>query len=115
MPKETLADGSVWDIDFSKDPEEKYSSHLADGVNEHVRVFARPEQSKSSIISAMAVGNPAMSSGVHSIATDSQGNIYTTVSYTGKRPQKFVNKGVTAQSRPSTRRCPAGTVTIRCW
>ena len=32
--------------------------------------------------------------GVHSIATDSKGNIYTTETYTGKRLQKFVNKGV---------------------
>ena len=32
--------------------------------------------------------------GVHSIATDSKGNIYTTETYTGKRLQKFVFKGV---------------------
>ena len=31
--------------------------------------------------------------GVHSIATDSKGNIYTTETYTGKRLQKFVFKG----------------------
>jgi hypothetical protein len=33
---------------------------------------------------------------VHSIATDSQGNIYTTETYEGKRVQKFVYKGVGA-------------------
>ena len=32
--------------------------------------------------------------GVHSIAVDSKGNIYTTETYTGKRLQKFVDKGV---------------------
>jgi hypothetical protein len=32
--------------------------------------------------------------GVHSIATDSKGNIYTTETYTGKRLQKFVFKGM---------------------
>ena len=32
--------------------------------------------------------------GVHSIATDSQGNIYTTETYEGKRLQKFVFKGI---------------------
>ena len=37
---------------------------------------------------------PGMFLGVHSIATDSKGNIYTTETYTGKRLQKFVNKGV---------------------
>ena len=30
---------------------------------------------------------------MHSIATDSKGNIYTTETYTGKRLQKFVFKG----------------------
>ena len=33
---------------------------------------------------------------VHSIATDSKGNIYTTETYEGKRVQKFVYKGVGA-------------------
>ena len=33
---------------------------------------------------------------VHSIATDSRGNIYTTETYEGKRLQRFVNKGVGA-------------------
>ena len=31
---------------------------------------------------------------VHSIATDSKGNIYTTETYEGKRLQKFVYKGL---------------------
>jgi hypothetical protein len=31
---------------------------------------------------------------VHSIATDSKGNIYTTETYEGKRVQKFVFKGM---------------------
>jgi hypothetical protein len=31
---------------------------------------------------------------VHSIATDSQGNIYTTETYEGKRMQKFVFRGI---------------------
>jgi hypothetical protein len=37
---------------------------------------------------------------VHSIATDSKGNIYTTETYEGKRVQKFVYRGL----RPVTRR-----------
>jgi hypothetical protein len=32
---------------------------------------------------------------VHSIATDSKGNIYTTETYEGRRVQRFVYKGVT--------------------
>jgi hypothetical protein len=36
---------------------------------------------------------------VHSIATDSKGNIYTTETYEGKRLQKFRYKGVGAVKR----------------
>ena len=32
--------------------------------------------------------------GVHSIATDSKGNVYTTETYRGQRVQKFVYKGL---------------------
>ena len=37
---------------------------------------------------------PGQFFGVHSIATDSKGNIYTTETYEGKRVQKFVYKGM---------------------
>ncbi len=37
---------------------------------------------------------PGQFFGVHSIATDSKGNLYTTETYEGKRLQKFVCKGV---------------------
>src|SRR5207247_9091105 len=37
---------------------------------------------------------PGQFFGVHSIATDSNGNIYTTETYEGKRLQKFVYKGL---------------------
>jgi hypothetical protein len=36
---------------------------------------------------------------VHSIATDSRGNIFTTETYEGKRIQKFVYKGMKAVER----------------
>jgi hypothetical protein len=36
---------------------------------------------------------------VHSIATDSKGNIYTTETYEGKRVQKFAYKGIGAVPR----------------
>ena len=88
----TLADGSVWDVAFSKDPEQKYL-YMADGVNEHVRVFDRKSMTE---LTNFGYGGrqPGMFLGVHSIATDSKGNIYTTETYTGKRLQKFVFKGV---------------------
>lgn len=37
--------------------------------------------------------------GVHSIATDSKGNIYTTATYEGKRLQPFVYKGMGTVAR----------------
>ena len=37
---------------------------------------------------------PGQFYGVHSIATDSKGNLYTTETYEGKRIQKFVYKGL---------------------
>ena len=38
---------------------------------------------------------------MHSIATDSKGNIYTTETYEGKRLQKFVYKGLRPVTKPS--------------
>jgi hypothetical protein len=89
---QTLADGSVWDIDFSHDPEQRFL-YVADGVNEHVRVFDRRTMEE---LYNFGYGGrqPGMFLGVHSIAVDSKGNIYTTETYTGKRLQKFVHKGI---------------------
>ena len=92
VEKNTRADGSVWDIAFSKDPQQRYL-YMADGVNEHVRVFDR--QTMEELYNFGYGGRQAgMFLGVHSIATDSNGNIYTTETYTGKRLQKFVMKGM---------------------
>ncbi len=92
IEKQTLSDGSVWDIAFSKDPEQKYL-YMADGANEHVRVYDRKTMTE---LTNFGYGGrqPGMFLGVHSIATDSKGNIYTTETYTGKRLQKFAFKGV---------------------
>ena len=37
---------------------------------------------------------PGQFFGVHSIAIDSKGNLYTTETYQGRRVQKFVSKGI---------------------
>ena len=39
---------------------------------------------------------PGQFYGVHSIATDSKGNLYTTETYEGKRVQKFIYKGISS-------------------
>ncbi len=91
FPK-TLGDGSVWDIAFSKDPAQKYL-YLADGKNE--RIYVMDRQSLEILTSFGDGGRqPGMWFAVHSIATDSKGNIYTTETYEGKRLQKFVYKGI---------------------
>ena len=100
VAKDTRADGSVWDVAFSKDPAQKYL-YMADGVNEHVRVFDR--QSMEELYNFGYGGRqPGMFLGVHSIATDSKGNIYTTETYTGKRLQKFALKGDGAIPKSAT-------------
>jgi len=89
---ETRGSGSVWDIAFSKDPQQSYV-YLADGLNERVYVIQRASME---ILTSFGDGGrqPGQFFGVHSIATDSQGNIYTTETYEGKRLQKFVFRGV---------------------
>jgi len=102
--KNTLADGSVWDVAFSKDPEQKYL-YVADGANEHVYIYDRQSMTE---LSRFGYGGrqPGMFLGVHSIAVDSKGNIYTTETYTGKRLQKFVNKGVGPVTAPGAAPTP---------
>jgi DNA-binding beta-propeller fold protein YncE len=92
IEKSTLGSGSVWDISFSKDPEQKYI-YLADGENDLVHILDR--QSLAVLTSFGEGGRqPGEFYGVHSIATDSKGNIYTTETYRGQRVQKFVYKGL---------------------
>ena len=88
----TLGDGSVWDIAFSRDPEQKYM-YLADGKNE--RIYIMDRQSLS-ILTQFGDGGrqPGQWFAVHSIVTDTKGNIYTTETYEGKRVQKFVYRGL---------------------
>jgi DNA-binding beta-propeller fold protein YncE len=92
VARQTLGDGSVWDIAFSRDPQQKYF-YLADGANEKVRVFDR--ESLTELTSFGDGGRqPGQFYAVHSIATDSKGNVYTTETYRGQRVQKFVFKGI---------------------
>ncbi len=89
---ETMGDGSTWDIAFSKDPEQKFI-YLADGKNMKIYII---ERATMEILSSFGDGGrqPGQFFAVHSIATDSDGNIYTTETYEGKRVQKFVYKGL---------------------
>ena len=90
--KDTKNAGSVWDVAFSKDPEQRYM-YIADGVNEKVKIVDR--QTLKELTNFGDGGRqPGQFYGAHSIATDSKGNIYTTETYEGKRVQRFLFKGV---------------------
>jgi DNA-binding beta-propeller fold protein YncE len=78
--KNTLASGSTWEMAFSKDPQ-------------RVRIIQRDTLTE---LASFGRGGrqPGEFYGVHSIAVDSKGNIYTTETFEGKRVQKFVYKGL---------------------
>lgn len=88
---ETLGSGSVWDIAFSPDPEQRFL-YLADGLNRKIHVIDRETME---VLTRFGGGGrqPGQFYGVHSIATDSRGNIYTTETWEGKRLQKFSFRG----------------------
>jgi DNA-binding beta-propeller fold protein YncE len=90
--KQTLAEGSVWDLAFSKDPAQKYI-FLLDGANNKVRIILR--DTLQVLTSFGGTGRqPGQFLEVHSIALDSKSNLYTTETAQGKRLQKFVYKGI---------------------
>src|SRR5499427_10601532 len=97
IAKRTLGSGSVWDIAFSRDAQQKYI-YLADGANEKIYVLLRDSLE---ILTSFGDGGrqPGQFYAVHSIATDSKGNIYTTETYRGQRVQKFVYKGMATVSK----------------
>ncbi len=87
VAKETLAQGSVWDLDFWIDPAQSFLLN-ADGANNEVRTLVRET---GEVVAAF--GRNGRQAGefhwVHNLAVDSKGNIYTTEVDSGKRAQKF--------------------------
>lgn len=90
--RNTQGSGSVWDIAMSRDPEQRYL-YVADGTNQQVKVVDR---ASLTLLTTFGDGGrqPGQFYGVHSIATDSRGNLYTTETWEGKRVQRFLFKGV---------------------
>jgi len=90
----TLSQGSTWDIDFSHDEEQRFL-YLADGQNMKVYVI---ERESLQILYSFGDGGrqPGLFFAVHSLTVDSQGNIYTTETYEGKRIQKFKYMGMSS-------------------
>jgi NHL repeat len=87
VAKNTLQQGSVWDLDFWIDPAQSFLMN-ADGANNEVRTLVRDT---GAVVGAF--GRNGRNAGefhwVHNLAVDSKGNIYTTEVDTGKRAQKF--------------------------
>jgi DNA-binding beta-propeller fold protein YncE len=92
IARNTRGDGSVFDIAMSKDPQQKYL-YLADGSNMKVYVI---ERDTLEVLTSFGDGGrqPGQFYAVHSIATDSKGNVFTTETYRGQRVQKFHYKGL---------------------
>jgi sugar lactone lactonase YvrE len=92
VEKNTLGDGSTFDVALSRDPEQKFL-YVADGSNMKIHILDR---GTLEILTSFGDGGrqPGQFYAPHSIATDSKGNIYTTETYRGQRIQKFVFKGL---------------------
>jgi len=92
IAKNTLGDGATFDVALSKDPQQKYL-YVADGSNMKIHVLQRDTLET---LTAFGDGGrqPGQFYAVHSIATDSKGNIFTTETYRGQRLQKFHYRGL---------------------
>ena len=87
----TLA-GTTWDISFSHDENQEFI-YVADGANFKVHILDRESLE---VLAEFGDGGrqPGLFFGTHSIVTDTEGNIYTTETYEGKRAQKFLFQGL---------------------
>src|ERR1700753_1458365 len=85
--KNTLGNGSVWDLAIWPDPKQSYLL-TADGENNEIRILGRED---GSVVGSF--GHSGRNAGqfhwVHAIAVDAKGNVYTAEVDTGKRIQKF--------------------------
>lgn len=88
----TLGDGSTFDVALSRDPEQRFL-YVADGANQRIHILDR-----KTLEHLTSIGDggrqPGQFYAVHSIATDSKGNLYTTETYRGQRVQRFLYKGL---------------------
>ena len=90
--RKTRRSGSVWDMTFSRDPQQTYI-YIANGVDEKISIVLR---STLEVLTAFGDGGrqPGQFFGVHNLDTDSKGNLYATETYSGARVQRFLYKGV---------------------
>ena len=84
--------GSAFDVALSSDPEQRFL-YVADGMNSRVVVVRRDTME---VVSRFGHGGPYPGGmyAVHSLATDSQGNLYTGETLHGRRVQRWIYKGL---------------------
>jgi len=94
VAKDTRAEGSVWDVAFSNDAQQRFL-YVADGLNKTIWILQR-----DSLTPVSRFGNggryPGLFYAVGSVAVDSKGNVYTGEGSEGKRVQKWINRGLAA-------------------
>jgi hypothetical protein len=95
ISKDTHGQGSVWDIEFSPDPAQKFM-YVADGTNQKVWILLRETQQIIGSFGERGTNPGQFNTAVHDIAVDSKGNIYTGEAETGGRIQKFAIKNAGA-------------------
>ncbi|MBA2588273.1 MAG: hypothetical protein H0U98_06560 [Alphaproteobacteria bacterium] len=108
LKPETRGDGSAWEMAFSRDPAQKFA-YVSDGANENIHVFDRKTMKELYWFGGGGRG-PGQFYAVHSIVTDTKGNIYTTETYRGQRVQKFVYKGMVPLSSLLKQKVVGGSV-----
>lgn len=88
LAKETFGSGSVWDIGFSVDADQRFA-FVIDGTNQQVYVLDR--KSLKLLRTFGGAGHWAgQFYGAHNLAVNSRGDLFITETYEGKRVQKFI-------------------------
>jgi DNA-binding beta-propeller fold protein YncE len=85
--RDTLGTGSVYELVFSPDKEQKFI-YMADGANGEIRII---DHTSMDVLATFGrIGRQAgQFTSLHNIAVDHQGNIFTAEVTTGERIQKF--------------------------
>ena len=96
IAKDTFGSGSVWDVGFSTDPQQRFL-FVNDGTNQLIYVLDR--QTLQVVSTFGGHGHWAgQFYGAHNLAVNSKGDLFITESYEGKRVQKFTYTGLGAPS-----------------
>ena len=98
VARRTLGSGSVWDLTFSIDPEQKFLI-INDGTNQQMWILRRDTLE---VVSAFGQAGHGAGQfyGAHVQAADSHGNLFVGETYEGKRVQKFVYRGLGPATAP---------------